>query len=340
MYNYHRQIPMEIPASEIAGYVKGADRFYYHLPKVYGHPKYCIDRNGIVYSIPDGNVIQPISSAKIVLDGKTEDIDTLLVLGYIGVCGLNIVPRYIFPQNAQYIGRRCSALTYGFAKIDTTHIDDGYVTIDTEEFRFIPFTTVPMAISRGGVIFNLGYNDFMMRSFTGGNATISMSINEEEYAKMYPGETTKSHIWRVDRLTNMMWAQTNALHVTISADVNESDLADFNAPLMEKIAFLVAKNYTTEDIATALRIPYVLKEDKRRLVNTVYRLRNDPDRYTDLRNRYGIALQSGFRSGKLSDSDVSTIRDALDRGVSGISLAQEYGVAPSMISQIRTGVRR
>ena len=340
MYNYHRQIPPAIPPSEMPGYIKGSDKFYYHLPRVINHPNYCIDRNGKVYHIPDGTEVAPQNEKIIIIENEVLDIDKALLAGYVGICGLPAVPRDIFPRNEQYIGRRCSALTYGYHKMDLSNINHNVMMLDNEEFRLIPFAQVPIAISRNGVVFNLGYNDFVMRSYASNAPVISMTIFEDQFHAMFPKESGNTHIWGIDRLVNIAWYNRLDAPNAFTTESADNVIANADAPIMDKIAALVAKGYQTEAIANILAIPYIAKEDRKRLSNTINKLRNDPARYADLRKRYGIPLRGGADAGKLSDRDVNDIRLALSRGISGIDLAQAYGVTPSMISKIKSGKRR
>ena len=380
MYNYLNYMPMPIPNAESPanqhgiGYDRSSryDRFQFHVPKVYGHPSYIIDRNGVVYNYDDTSIVEPIDRDTIILDGERCNIDRLLLYSFVGFLPLDVIPRDRVPNEQRYIGRRCSALTYHFDHIRRLTNEPTQYALDKVLFKRVPFQAHEILASENGVLYNATTGEFMLKTVNLGYYCVTLAIrnqytmsapNIHQSASLRNGGTIKLNVlmyvtyhgeipigMQVDHIdNNKLNDSANNLQLLTAVDNSRKSRTEgarvtgFTYDMNETIVRMLSEGKTNAEIAAALGLGYTDRHDKHRIATIVNKLRTLPGYYDDLRKQYGIDKydkNNSYPYKRLTDDEAAELKRLSAEGMSGIALAQKFGVSRATVSMIINGKRK
>ena len=324
-------------------------------------PDYCISSNGTVVRRGTSEIVPKMNDRSIVLDGTIRMIDNLLVLGWIGNAPFPIVPvdskelEYLSTRRSLY---RHSFLTYHVKNIIQDPDNQNIYWLDGVEFRLIPNSRMNAIISRDGVIYSLLQKRFVHRHWKHGYARANVPMIGRENASMqnvsvflylaYIGEIPDG--MQVDHIDNKRYHNSvdnlqllSHVDNTRKSRYEGSRGTPYTYEMMDNVCRLISENAPNSEVAKVLGLNYDDKIHRKRVIKMVYKLKNQPGYYDDLKAKYdmsGYDINVNYSHNRLSDEDVAYIREAARNGtMTGRALAAKYGVSPAIVTRIKQGLR-
>ena len=296
-YNYHAFPPLPIPPNEIVnahGPYKEKKEAMAKLPRIYKHPNYCIDRNGVVYDYATGKHVEPISEDEIILDNTKLKIDYLLLWAFVGVSDLPVVPRSTYPKSSQYVGRRCSSLTYLVRASDVKEPkdDSGIYLINQEPYKKIPNVKRIIVINQMGCIYDVTADDFVMRIFYARSPYVMMDPTEEFIEKT---KKKNLNVWNVRSLLRDAWPENHRDEEIFSpfplknasGEIIRTD-NQLSYDQIETIAKMLGEHAKKWEIAKAIGYDCSTEMQRKRLGQILYKVGKQPGYYEKLKEKYHL----------------------------------------------------
>lgn len=336
-------------------YVKYA--MYATIPE---YPDYWISPNGTVINVKTGQIAPAINRDHVIIDGVARKIDTLLVLAYIGNLPLPIVPTPDDRFRNKYRNSTVTYLTPTKISMDPTSPNVFWMN-DEIEFRMIPHARNRYIISFNGVIFDLVTRRFMRRNWHAGYASVSIALGDA-------GNVVNQTMFNLCRLIYMAWIDPDIPdnmevdHIDSRRWNNRADnlqlltrldntrksrfegarKTPYTMEQIEHIFWMMEQNKPSVEIAAYLGVPYQTRKEKHRLNAQLHKMRSMDGYYDDMKQKYDVShydTNMNYPYKRLTEQEVAEIKEKLASGMTGRALAKEYGVAPSIISHIKTGKR-
>lgn len=316
-------------------------------------PNYCIETNGYVYDYRTCQRVQPVSDQYIKIEGRMYRIDRLLADAYIGKLPFPIVGTEPNPVSrlSNIAPSRLSHITYHIDRIIRDPENPNIFWIDDVEFRLIPDSRLRYIISRSGAVYDLVRQRFLHRHWHLGYAHTTVALADRQTSGgvhvlvylAYHGAIPKG--MQVDHIDNTRWNNdpSNLQLLTHLDNTRKSRWegareTPYTYEMMDTVCRMISENRPNSEIADYLNMPYDTRPNKQKIFKLVNKLRKRPGYYDDLKAKYDMSKYDSsvnYNYTRLTDEKVAEIREALARGVKGKTLAKQYNVAPSIISQIK-----
>ena len=371
MYHYEQYTPTPISASASTSNLHGVGdtryeryiRFQLNMPRIESNPRYVIDRNGTVYTFADPvQEIKPMTPDTILLDGRMYNIDDLLLRHYVGNLPLPVIPRSKKPSTNIYVGRRCSKLTYYVKSIRASANDPSVIYINTKiRFKRVPYAIDDVYISENGVVYNRTKDEFIMRNFALGYATIYFPVDKNVIRKYYQGSGAEksmmliSHVlyttykgaipegMQVDHIDDIRYHDTvnnlqllSPLDNTRKSRISGARDTGFTIEMNDTIARMISEGKPNWDIAKELGFGYSTRQEKHRIASIVNKIRYQKGYFDDLKEKYDLMHApevNRYPFKRLTPEERIEIKRE-SKTLTGRELAKKYGVTPAAISRI------